>query len=324
MPADYHVIPPNELYRGKTYSDLVQDWFNWFLTSDPDKRNSGAVVFLRSVEIPSTSPANKIDDQNLSQGNDLSVSTYADDPSYLKKYSNTPNVRIGRDMLQIYEDQVVFIPIIIAYAEASKPYHDWGMMQDYTGLTIDYGDNPPEVTQLTINGNAIDLEGRDMEEFRISTPVFTAIVPESEYGRSARDFLEMTLPPGHYPMIAEGYFVLIKFDTPGKIYTVNSEASAPREIRGPYYSQLLYQIQVNARNGRKFPSRGALVRPASNQAIIRQIVSNKIRTGEIDAQDGESVTNSANVPFPHDAFILPKKKGDKGRNKETSSNQEIS
>jgi hypothetical protein len=303
MAADYHVIPPNELHYGKSYSDLVQDWFNWFLTADPDKRNSARVIFLRSVEIPASS----------SQQNDLSSSTYADDQYFPRQYKNPPNVKIGPDKLQIYEDQAVFVPIILAYAEASKPYHDWGMMTDYTGLTIDYGDNPPEVSQLTINGNYIDL-GKDMEEFRISTPVFTAIVPDTDYGRSAKDFLEMSLAPGHYPMIAEGYFVLIKFDTPGKVYTIHSFASAPREVRGPYFSELLYQIQVNKREGRGGPARGAWVRPASNQGIIRELISNKVRTGAMDAFDAEGVANSADITFPRDAFILPKKKKNDGEN----------
>ena len=44
----YTVIDPKALYKGRTYSSYVVDWFNWFLSADADFRNSGNVVFLRS------------------------------------------------------------------------------------------------------------------------------------------------------------------------------------------------------------------------------------------------------------------------------------
>ena len=76
-------------------------------------------------------------------------------------------------------------------------------MQDFTGLTIDYGDNPPELHQLTINNRPIDLgPDLDMTDFRFITSIF----------------------PG--------------------TYWIYSSASAPRERSGPYFSELLYQIEV--------------------------------------------------------------------------------
>ena len=80
------------------------------------------------------------------------------DTEYNLSYINDPNIRIGSDRLQIYLDQSIFIPIIVAYSFAIiEPYKDWGRMQDITGLTIDYGDNPPEEHQLTINNQDIKL-----------------------------------------------------------------------------------------------------------------------------------------------------------------------
>ena len=43
----------------------------------------------------------------------------------------------------------------MAYELASAPYKDWGSLQEFTGLTIDYGDNPPDNSQLTIDGKEI-------------------------------------------------------------------------------------------------------------------------------------------------------------------------
>ncbi len=105
------VVDPEKLYLGKSYSTLVEDWFNWFLSSDADKRNFGPVVFLRSKGLGSI---NKTDALNA-------TSTYSDDPYYDRPYANDPVIRVGGDKLQIRKDQAVFIPIIVAFEVARKP-----------------------------------------------------------------------------------------------------------------------------------------------------------------------------------------------------------
>ena len=67
--------------------------------------------------------------------------------SDVRSYVNDPNVRIGGDRLKIFEDQAVFVPIMIAHWLKYEPNTDYGSMQDFTGLTIDYGDNPPDPKQ---------------------------------------------------------------------------------------------------------------------------------------------------------------------------------
>ena len=64
----YEVIDPRFLYLGKSYSEWVSDWFNWFISADADKRTSGPVVFLRSLGLPnSTTGAFLSEVTNLSQ-----------------------------------------------------------------------------------------------------------------------------------------------------------------------------------------------------------------------------------------------------------------
>ena len=118
-------------------------------------------------------------------------------------------------------------------------------MQDSAGLLIDAGDNPPENIQLTItNANRVkkaivdlqskkdkqtrlldtegirlgkDLTGKDltMDQFRFTTPLFTAVVPQAPYGTSMKDFLEEgPIAPGTYSAVVDGYFVMIKFQPP--------------------------------------------------------------------------------------------------------------
>ena len=225
---------------------------------------------------------------------------------YRAAYINDPNIRIGSDRLQIFEDQAVFFPIISAYAFASidqYKFSDWGYMQDFTGIAIEYGDNPPETNQLTINNKDIKLpEGLGMEHFRITTPIFTAVVPETQYGRSIKDFLQGIphLQLVVYPALVDGYYIMLRF-SPGS-YWVHSWASAPRERSGPYYSELLYQIEVSKRRPRN-PHKGLLtetirvkrdpykgfmaedyntiVRPSRNERVLNRTLYEKTKIGEL-------------------------------------------
>jgi hypothetical protein len=293
--ASYEVVDPEKLYRGKSYSTLVEDWFNWYLSVDADDRNFGPVVFLRSSGIPS------VDKQNADRvPPELYVTnTYADDPYYDTSYANNPNVRVGGDKLQIRKDQAVFVPITVTYEVARKPFYDWGLLQESTGLTIDYGDNPPKPSQLTINGRDIESplikNQLDMRKFRVMTPVFTAIVPEADYGRSIKDFLEISVAPGQYAAIVEGYFVLIKNFKPAEdTYVIHCRASAPRERGGPYVAEFVYEISVEDRT--EAISEGVFKKqPARNQAMIKRILAKKVAKGELTRNEVRDIIRKARL-----------------------------
>lgn len=289
----YEIYTRDQVYHGKTYSDLLQDWFNWFLSTDADKRTLGPVVFLRSKGLPTDNTGTK--DSGIVENEGVSV-TYNDDLFYPRNYVNDPNVRVGSDRLQIYTDQAVFVPIIVAYFVATKPFHDWGLMQEFNGLTIDYGDNPPAKEQLKIYDMENDVSpNTDLNDFRVSTPIFTAVVPESDYGRSNKDFLEESVLPGHYPAMVEGYFVLIKFTAPteeGKNYFIHSWASAPREVHGQYFSELFYEIEVKERPARGTPG----FKLARNEGAIAKLLNEKMKSGEVKSPVGKRVGGVLGVP----------------------------
>jgi hypothetical protein len=275
----YTIVDPSKVHCGKTYSALIEDWFNWFLSVDADERNFGPVVFLRASGMPRKPNGSSSNQPNIS----TTSGAYTDDPFYDTQYPNDPNVRVGSDKLRIRKDQAVLIPIIVSIRVATKPYFDWGYMQDWTGLTIDYGDNPPDPENVTINGTAIKISKDNMRKFRVMTPIFTALVPEADYGRSVKDFLEESFAPGAYPAIVEGYFVLIKDLDPGP-YIISSHASAPRERKGPYFAELLYQIDVDNRTQPE--SKGILpARPARTEFKIRSILKEKQDSGELTADE---------------------------------------
>jgi hypothetical protein len=280
------IIPRDSVYLGRTYSSYVTDWFNWFLSADADKRNFGPVVFLRASGLPTSTEGDKLSAQET----EYSVSNiYADDINYVRRYGNTPNIRLGRDGLHIKDTQAVLVPIITAFDVARKPYNDWGYMSDGIGLTIDYGDNPPGRGQLLVDGEEIlGQKIQDFRDFRIVTPMFPAVVPETDFGRSVKDFLEESFPAGNYAALVEGYFVLLTFDG-GQKYVVHSFASAPREERGPYFSELIYEIDVEHVEEHKKGAdyyetlqRGAQPRsPPRNRALITTTIIEKFKKGEL-------------------------------------------
>jgi hypothetical protein len=284
--GQYTIVNPHRLYLGRSYSDWISDWFNWYVSVDADKRNSGPVVFLRSQGLPNKT----IEDDILyasgeSARSDALTDSFGADPNYPKLYPNNPNIRVGSDRLQIFEDQAVLVPIINAYELATVPYRDWGSLQGYTGPTIDYGDNPPDVNQLTINKHDIRLpQFLGMRDFRIITPVFTAIIPEAEYGRSIKDYLEVRVTPGQYAAIVEGYFVMLKFAEGS--YWIHSFASGPREyIPGPYYAELLYQIEVHKRADCDPHGRISVGRPSRNEHFIKKTLFRKKEIGELKSPE---------------------------------------
>jgi hypothetical protein len=211
---DYEVIDPESLYHGRSYSDWTTDWFNWFVSINADKRNSGPVDFLRSHGLPDNTTGayvvNTPGQETVANTGSL-PNVYNVDLNYPTTYVNDPNIRIGSDKLQIFSDQAVFIPIILAYDIITVPYRDYGNLQDSNGLLVDNGDDPPEPSQLTINSQNLDLEKNKpakklkMEDFRITTPIFTGVIPDAPYGTSVKDFVEEgPIPPGNYPAMVDG------------------------------------------------------------------------------------------------------------------------
>jgi hypothetical protein len=294
----YWVVDPRLNYRGRNYGEWVCDWFNWFISADADNRNSGPVVHLRSKGPPADESSTETKGRAMASTDE--PSTFASDPNYPKKYVNDALIKIGSDRLQIFEDQAVLVPIITAY-EIAGGYKDWGYLQDFVGLTIDNGDNPPANEQLTIDDEGIVLPSElELDDFRIVTPIFTAVIPDVEYGRSIKDYLEVPVAPGNYPAMVDGYFVILRFST--GTYVIHSWASAPREATGPYFSELLYEIEVLERPTR---ARGSITmkHPARNQGLLRKIMHKKEESGEIST--GSPVFRVSRF-FKQDAYKIGK------------------
>ncbi len=293
--GEYNIVSPDTLYLGKSYSDYANDWLNWLLSTKADNRNSGPVVFLSSKHIPNSTTQlgrNFFDLVKVSEAaTTRATSSSAFDSANSgapKLYVNEPHIRIGNNRLQIFENQAVFVPVGVCYLFANEPYMDWGYMQDFLGLMIDSGDNPPDTIQLTINNEPITLPSglSTLSEFRIRTPIFTALVPDSPYGTSLKDFLEEgQIPPGPHPIMVDGYFVMLQLKQ-GR-YWVHSWFSAGREVRGPYFSELLYQIEVCERPKCDPHGRLTVVRPAQFQGEAALLAKRMTADGLLTPAEAE-------------------------------------
>ena len=245
---NYVVIPPKESIMGKGYVEWIQDWSNWFYQPYPERNNDGNVVFLRSMP--------------LAEGN----------------YPNEPLVMIGNESLEISAEQLVLVPIITAtyIADAfESPELLYGMAR----ADISNGDNPPDLENVRINGNKIDIQidGKshtNFDLFEFETPVYSINIPDSSAGPSLKDQVERPLSnSGYLPAVSRGYFVILMLEA-GQNYYIECRATGAATPRGPYHVSFLYHIIVNeskAKSGARTPP----TRLRKNMAIKARDKRNK-------------------------------------------------
>jgi hypothetical protein len=226
----HKVNSPNVLYRGKSYNDWIKDYFTWYFSDDPDSHNTGPVVFLKSV--PSGHPySSKANTGIIAEG---------EIPDNMRE----PNVRVGRDKLDIYLDQAILIPAIVAYFSATGPSDTIHTLQNFVRDAAANSDNPPRKEQILIDGDPIDV--LNMRHYSFETDLFTLTVPDVPPGRSYATYVEYPpLMTGNWPTIGSGYFFLVTFDEPGT-HIVQSRAKGKKYLDGrDYYADLFYEIVVH-------------------------------------------------------------------------------
>jgi hypothetical protein len=155
----YTVVKPNEIYAGKTYSEWISDWYNWFLSVDPDDHNHGPVVFLKAYPSPRKLKA------KLPNGE--SADTYNKSNNFV----NYPNLMVGDDKIEIFRDQAILAPVMAANMSADEPGITEEYMRKWVRNATDNSDNPPKSYQLIINDKPIFEDNNGLSKYRIETPV---------------------------------------------------------------------------------------------------------------------------------------------------------
>jgi hypothetical protein len=269
----YRVVPPNDLYKGKSYTDWISDWCNWLFSLHPDEHNDGPVVFLKQApplggEKTTSNPYFILDDEGH------------------RIYRNDPNVMIGEKRLEISENQAILVPVLMSYWSATEPDEDDVSLRNRVRNHTSDGDDPPYRKQLTIDGDEIQLEeGFTMSDYRIETPVFPLIIPESEYGTTYKDYVDTPfMESGTFPTISIGYFFLIECLRAGD-YIIHSYGRGSPTKHGPYFAELLYQLKVRNRKLGELPPQAGTIPENITQRLHKKIKRRKDELSEGELED---------------------------------------
>ena len=276
-----HVVKCDKVYRGKTYSQWIPEWCNWFYMIDPDQYNGepwNDVKFLRSF--PSPEKIAKLDPTQKIQYEGSAM------------YRNLPNVMMGSDRIVMYDDQAIFFPVMLAIWIASDPTDEYGEMERWVKEQNSHSDDPAMSYQFTIDGkilvnsDGIPFNSDDILKYKIdSSGTFSLRIPEADYGKSLNDFVFKPSPPGWHQAYCQGYFFMVEgFKPRAESYFIFSMARGAPYAAGEYYASFAYEIKV-------IPS---YLRPRSSQSgnfpekimnnIKNEIISRKEKKeiGEIE------------------------------------------
>ena len=106
-----------------------------------------------------------------------------------------PNVRIGRNRLDMYQDRAILIPAIVAYFSATRPSDNIHTLQNFVREGSNRNsDNPPRREQVMINTDPINVP--NMRDYFVETDLFTLSVPTIPPARSTPQYVEYPADDG--------------------------------------------------------------------------------------------------------------------------------
>ncbi|CAN5634536.1 hypothetical protein BH23THE1_BH23THE1_13000 [soil metagenome] len=231
------IIESGKTHKGKSYSDWIADWCNWFFMINPDSYNVhdwNDVKFLRSFPSP-----HKISPSSTPP---VDVIPYEGSPMSL----NTPNVMIGKERIVMYEDQAIFFPMILAvyYNDNNET---WDYMQNWVKIQNSNSDDPPANTQILLDEEALPISGK-MINYKLDTDgLFPLNIPDGTPSNTLKHHVLNPPAPGLYNAYCQGYFFLIRNLSPGH-HTIVSHAKGASYEAGQYYASFMYEIEVKKKN----------------------------------------------------------------------------
>jgi hypothetical protein len=269
----YQIVQPDAIYRGKSYSQWIEDFSNWFFSPSPDTSNTGPVKFLRSYPSP----------QKIASLNPSSQVQY----EASAMYKNYPNVMVGRDKLEIYDDEAILFPAMLAIYFATVPSDDPESMRAWIRNANNMSDDPPSRDQILIDEEPIKLTDEQIRTFRIETSLFTVRIPDVQYPDSLKFFVQNADEldnAGDYTAVTEGYFFLLKFNAVRQTEThyIFSHAKGVPYNVGDYYATFVYQIDVIPNSFRSKPPLNREGVPALIKGYIEDELNKKVEGGEIN------------------------------------------
>lgn len=248
LTTKFRVVPVDAIYKGKTYSQWIADWTNWFFMQYPDQYNSqpwNDVKFLTSFPSPDV------------------IAQFGEPGEQIKyegsEFGNVPNIKTGENKIVMYDDQAIFFPVMIAMWVNSDE-KDYGYMERWVKNQNSVSDNPPPAHQFTLDEVPL-LPSTEVANHRImSNGIFQVHIPDAPYGTSLKDFVFEPSLPGTYGAVCEGYFFLLKdLEARDEPYRLMSFATgAPYPALGEYHAAFVYEIKVLPRDLKPSPPQAGI------------------------------------------------------------------
>ena len=215
-----NILQPNERYKGRSYSEWIEEWSNLLVSSSPDNQTPSEMFFLRG---------------NLDYEADATGSRTLKPGKFLD--------RTGSLSPTIDSDTALFIPIMTAMYSISDPYE--------ARQLLDEEDLRRAVrTDITEGGNIwlrfkssniktykpILPKNDNIKNYYSETRMFTLRISSQS---PLIEKFETAMGPGEYETVQGGYFVILTDLAPGT-YRFHYGGNG----RGSYYTDSVFDITV--------------------------------------------------------------------------------
>lgn len=212
------VLKPKETYRGRNYSDWIEEWSNWLVSSSVDYNSGVEMLFLRgNLDYESDQTAN--------------VNRFVKPDKFLDKTGS-----LGET---IYENTAVFIPVMTAMYSLNDS-HESVQLLDEGGLRYavrrDISEGGKMWLRYKDSSGVYQTVVPDIKEYYFETSVFTLRI-SSENPLLTK--FESPTDPGEYQTVQGGYFVILT-DLSVGTYRFHFGGNG----RGYYYTDAVYDIKV--------------------------------------------------------------------------------
>jgi len=216
--STFKILQPNERYRGRSYSEWIEEWSNLLVSISPDDQNASEMFFLR--------------------GN---LDYEPDETGYRIIKPGKFYNRTGSLGQTIYKNTALFIPVMTAMYSVNDQY--------LTRQLLDEEDLRNAVRRDLSDGREMWLRFKDSKDgykpvipkneitkYYFETAVFTVSVSSQS---PLVDKFEAALAAGEHETVQGGYFVILTDLEKGK-HRFHFGGNG----RGYYYTDAVYDITV--------------------------------------------------------------------------------
>jgi hypothetical protein len=229
---NYSVMAPDENYLGLNYSNLMQDWYDWLYSDDPDSRNDPYIGYLRGNVM-----GEKYDVASYSLRR--STTAVVEDLRTIQDRTELKGITITRDTALFFS---VYDTLLV-----QEDTFKGRRLENTNDLRVSAREDFNEVkaawaTIRIQSGSAWSQPSPivpDLNQFYAESLPFTLTVSaDNNIKREPKWYLA---GPKQYVSVALGVFLLMTFKIPGK-YRIDFGGISPED----YFTRSIYDVTVEA------------------------------------------------------------------------------